>query len=426
MVESLETRVVLYSATGNAWMNPEVITISFVPDGTNLGGVTSNLQSTFNSNPNLVGRWENTILQAAQVSAQQTNINFVVVPDDGEATGSGADQEGNPNFGDIRIGGYNFGNSTLAYTSYPPSVNNYSIAGDIDFNTGMTFNIGSTYDLFTVAAHEFGHALGLGESRPCANVMYPTYTGREDRSWRPMTSPASGASTAPTCRGHRTPTSASTPPSSRRPTWIARSTRPRSPPWSTTSTSPPPARRNSSAWTCRRGRDGSFEVTAQSLGLSLLTPEDHGLRLQHDDGPRLRHRHRLLRLGPHGGPHRRHRGRAALYRGAGRQHDGDGHGGLRTGHELQRRGRAAHGGLAHHRLPQRHPTAFGGRVAATRCNPTTTSWSARRRPSRASARTQAPAPPMASPTSTGSSSMGSRPTTRRSRCTSTGRSSAQR
>ncbi|MGP0064101.1 MAG: Ig-like domain-containing protein [Isosphaeraceae bacterium] len=178
MLESLESRVVLYSATGNAWMNPEIITISFVPDGTNLGGVTSNLQSTFNSNPNLVNRWENTILQAAQVWAQQTNINFEVVPDDGEPTGAGADQEGDPNFGDIRIGGYNFGsgNSTLAYTTYPPSANNFSIAGDIDFNTGMPFNIGSTYDLFTVAAHEVGHALGLGEST-VNSVMYPVYEG---------------------------------------------------------------------------------------------------------------------------------------------------------------------------------------------------------------------------------------------------------
>ena len=43
-LESLESRVVLYSATGNAWMNPAVITISFMPDGTNLGGATSNLQ----------------------------------------------------------------------------------------------------------------------------------------------------------------------------------------------------------------------------------------------------------------------------------------------------------------------------------------------------------------------------------------------
>ena len=61
--------MVLYSATGNAWMNPEVITISFMPDGTNMGGPVSNLQSTFNSNANLAGRWEQQFLQAAQTWA---------------------------------------------------------------------------------------------------------------------------------------------------------------------------------------------------------------------------------------------------------------------------------------------------------------------------------------------------------------------
>ncbi|MHB1559250.1 MAG: hypothetical protein ACYC61_17490, partial [Isosphaeraceae bacterium] len=86
-LESLESRVVLYSASGAAWPNPQIITISFMPDGTNVGGVASNLQSTFNNNPNLAGRWENVILQAAQVWAQQTNINFTVVPDDGAPWG---------------------------------------------------------------------------------------------------------------------------------------------------------------------------------------------------------------------------------------------------------------------------------------------------------------------------------------------------
>jgi hypothetical protein len=161
-------------------MNPAVVTISFMPDGTNLGGNLSNLQSTFNNNSGLKG-WQNVILQAAQAWAQQTNLNFVVVPDNGAATGAGVDQEGDPEFGDIRIGGYNFGNSNIAYTYLPPSVNNYSIAGDITFNTGLTYSYTQTYDLFTVACHEFGHALGLADTGVAnsAIVMYPTYVGKK-------------------------------------------------------------------------------------------------------------------------------------------------------------------------------------------------------------------------------------------------------
>ncbi len=176
-VETLENRILLFATSGNAWPNSELITISFVPDGTDLGGAASDLQGTLDARFGSTATWQNQILKAAQYWAQQTNINFAVVSDNGEPAGSGEYQQGDPGFGDIRIGGFNFGTSALAQAYLPPPINNYSIAGDIQFNTGITFNVGSTYDLFTVAMHEFGHALGMYHSATTTACLYPTYNG---------------------------------------------------------------------------------------------------------------------------------------------------------------------------------------------------------------------------------------------------------
>jgi hypothetical protein len=175
-IESLESRLVPYAVSGNSWVHPELVTISLVPDGTNLGGATSNLFSAFNARWSQA-TWTNQIYKAAQVWAQQTNLNFQIISDNGSATGSGNNQQGDPGFGDIRIGGFNFGSGALAMAYLPPQVNNYSVAGDIGINTGQTFNIGSTSDLFTVMEHEIGHALGLMHSGVSGTVMWPSYTG---------------------------------------------------------------------------------------------------------------------------------------------------------------------------------------------------------------------------------------------------------
>src|SRR5215813_3437704 len=83
-LERLEAREVQYSVSGNAWPHPELITISFVPDGTVVGSdvngpITSNLFATMNARFGSAATWQNEILRAAQLWAQQTNVNFKVV-----------------------------------------------------------------------------------------------------------------------------------------------------------------------------------------------------------------------------------------------------------------------------------------------------------------------------------------------------------
>src|SRR5262249_4601692 len=111
VVEALESRLVPYTVSGNAWPHPELVTLSFVPDGTNLGGGGRNLQGTLDNppNPNFRARWRKGNLPAPQSWAQQTNLNLPGVPDNGAASGSGLYQQGDPGFGDVRIGGMNLG-----------------------------------------------------------------------------------------------------------------------------------------------------------------------------------------------------------------------------------------------------------------------------------------------------------------------------
>ena len=64
---------------------------------------------------------------------------------------------------------------TLAHTFYPSPPNPEPVAGDMHFDADENWRIGADTDLFTVALHEAGHALGLGHSDRPGSVMYPYY-----------------------------------------------------------------------------------------------------------------------------------------------------------------------------------------------------------------------------------------------------------
>jgi len=63
----------------------------------------------------------------------------------------------------------------LAHTFYPVPTNPEPIAGDMHFDNDESWKIGADVDVFSIALHEAGHALGLGHSDNPEAVMYPYY-----------------------------------------------------------------------------------------------------------------------------------------------------------------------------------------------------------------------------------------------------------
>jgi hypothetical protein len=69
----------------------------------------------------------------------------------------------------------------LAHAFYPPP-NGGAIAGDAHFDEGESWSVAipvpaGAIDLHSVAAHEFGHSIGLAHSRVRGALMFPTYSG---------------------------------------------------------------------------------------------------------------------------------------------------------------------------------------------------------------------------------------------------------
>jgi len=162
--------------SGDKWGDPTL--------GTPGGEVTWSLMSggqsclgTFEANPCTISALSSfmpvgflTELESAfNLWSSVANITFKMESDGGEDFGAAS----TPN---IRIGGHAFDgvSGILGHAYYPEGL---AVSGDMHFDIAETWGIGSGNDIFSIAVHEIGHAIGMAHSAETQAVMYSAFGG---------------------------------------------------------------------------------------------------------------------------------------------------------------------------------------------------------------------------------------------------------
>ena len=171
---------VLGPTTPGKWGSPvfgtgATVTYSYMATGVSMGSDPGGPNVDIRTLSGLgAATWEAQISAAFAAWSAVANITFVQVADDGAAFNTATTS------GDIRIGAHAFDgpNGTLAHGFYPPT-NGSTAAGDIHFDSAELWKAGfggPGFDIFTVMAHEIGHAIGLDHTGVANSLMNSSYT----------------------------------------------------------------------------------------------------------------------------------------------------------------------------------------------------------------------------------------------------------
>jgi hypothetical protein len=176
--EELERRH-LRAEVGLPWRDPIHLTLSFAPDGTQIAGDSSDLFQTLDAQSPSAAAWEGVITQAFQTWVAGANISVGVVADDGAPIGVAGLMQGDPRFGDIRIGARPMSPDVYAITVAPnPSSRGSAMLVPSPYSVSISTINDAEGALPSIAYQLSGgsesDAIGISPSDPVEEPTYPS------------------------------------------------------------------------------------------------------------------------------------------------------------------------------------------------------------------------------------------------------------
>src|SRR5262249_9579061 len=142
--EQLEDRTT--PTWGVPWFNGTSLTLSFVPDCTNISGTPSDLSALMGATTPQP-QWQREILRAYQTWVANANLNVGLVADGGQPMGIAGPPQEDIRFGDIRIGARPLSQTGDESANMAGAVgfdyDSKTWAGDLVFNSQFRFGTGS-------------------------------------------------------------------------------------------------------------------------------------------------------------------------------------------------------------------------------------------------------------------------------------------